>query len=77
MVGQELSRYHRNMKTAAAKTYMAHLSAGADQEAALAAATEMGELATDMRILKWMVAVVIALLGVVAAGVFQIALRLP
>ena len=50
------------MKTAASRTYMAHVSAGADPEAALAAAEEMGEIAGDVRILKWMVGVVIALL---------------
>ena len=39
---------------------MAHVSAGADPEAALAAAEEMGEITGDVRILKWMVGVVIA-----------------
>ena len=41
----------------------------------------MGDIATDVRILKWMVGIVIALLlaglSVVAAALFQIALRLP
>ena len=41
----------------------------------------MGDIATDVRILKWMVGVVIALLlaglSVVASALFQIALRLP
>ena len=68
------------MKTAASKTYMAHVSAGADPEAALAAAEEMGEIAGDVQILKWMVGVVIALLlagfTVVAGALFQISLRL-
>ena len=45
------------------------------------AAEEMGEIASDVRILKWMVGVVIALLlagfTVVAAALFQISLRLP
>ncbi len=69
------------MRTVAAKTYGAHLSAGADQEAALAAAEEMGEIAGDVRILKWMVGAVIGMLlagfSGVAAALFQIALRLP
>lgn len=69
------------MKAAASKTWMAHVSAGADPEVALAAAEEMGDIATDVRILKWMVGIVIALLlaglSVVAAALFQIALRLP
>ena len=59
---------------------MAHVSAGADPEAALAAAEEMGEIAGDVQILKWMVGVVIALLlagfTVVAGALFQISLRL-
>ncbi len=65
------------MKTAAAKTYTAHVSAGADPEAALAAAEEMGEVAGEVRILRWMVGSVIGLLLVVLAALFQIALRLP
>ena len=69
------------MKTAAPKTYMAHVSAGADPDAALAAAEELGEVAADVRIVKWMVGIVIGLLlaglSVVAAALFQIALRLP
>ena len=69
------------MKTAASKTYLAHVSAGADPDAALAAAEELGEVVADVRIVKWMVGVVIGLLlaglSVVAAALFQIALRLP
>ena len=65
------------MKTAAVKTYTALMSAGADPEAALAAAEEMGEVAGEVRILRWMVGSVIGLLLVVLAVLFQIALRLP
>lgn len=65
------------MKTAAVKTYTALMSAGADPEAALAAAEEMGEVAGEFRILRWMVGSVIGLLLVVLAMLFQIALRLP
>lgn len=68
------------MKTAASKTYMAHVSAGAEPDAALAAAEEMGEIAGDTRILKWMVGVVIALLltgfTVITGALFQMSLRL-
>ena len=46
-----------------------------------AVAEEMGEIASDVRILKWMVGVVIALLlagfTVVTGALFQISLRLP
>lgn len=59
------------------KTYTAHVSAGAGPEAALAAAEEMGEIAGEVRILRWMVGSVIGLLLVVLAALFQIALRLP
>ena len=65
------------MKTAAVKTYTAHVSAGADPEAALAAAEEMGEIAGEVRILRWMIGSVIGLLLIVLAALFQIALRLP
>ena len=65
------------MKTAAVKTYAAHVSAGAAPEIALAAAEEMGEIAGDVRILRWMVGSVIGLLLIVLAALFQIALRLP
>ena len=59
------------------KTYTAHLSAGADPEAALAAAEDLGEIAGEVRILRWMVGSVLGLLLVVLAALFQIALRLP
>lgn len=69
------------MKMVASKTYSALVSAGADPEAALAAAEELGEVGTDVRILKWMVgalmAVVIAGFTGIAAALVQIILRLP
>ena len=75
------ARMEHSMKSVASKTYMAHVSAGADAEAALAAAEELGEIGSDVRILKWMVGVVIGLLlagfSVVAGALFQISLRLP
>ena len=65
------------MKTVASKTYSALVSAGA----ALAAAEELGEVGTDVRILKWMVGVLMALViagfAGMAAALFQISVRLP
>ena len=65
------------MKTVAAETFAAHLSAGADPETALRAAREMGDLGHDVRVLKWMVGASIGLTLVMLAMLFQIALRLP
>ena len=69
------------MKTVASKTYSALVSAGAEPEAALAAAEELGEVGTDVRILKWMVGVLMALViagfAGMAAALFQISVRLP
>ena len=69
------------MKTVASKTYTALISAEAKPEAALAAAEELGEVGTDVRILKWMVgalmALVIAGFTGIAAALLQIILRLP
>ncbi len=69
------------MKTVASKTYTALVSAGAEPEAALAAAEELGEEGTDVRILKWMVGMLMALVIAgftgMAAALFQISLRLP
>ena len=64
-----------------AKTYAAHASAGADSDAALAAAEELGDIACDVRILKWMVGVLMTLYvagtAAMVAMLFQIAVRLP
>ncbi len=65
------------MKTVSAKTYAAHTDAGVSPELALEAAAEMGEIAGDVRILKWMVGASIGLALVMLAMLFQIALRLP
>ena len=46
-------------------------------ELALDAAAELGEIAGDVRILKWMVGASIGLTLVMLAMLFQIALRLP
>ena len=65
------------MKTVSAKTYAAHVAADVPPELALEAAAEMGEIAGDVRILKWMVGASIGLTLVMLAMLFQIALRLP
>ncbi len=65
------------MKTVSTKTYAALTAAGAPPEAALDAAAELGEIAGDVRILKWMVGASIGLILVMLAMLFQIALRLP
>ena len=65
------------MKTVSAKTYAAHTAAIVPPELALEAAAEMGEIAGDVRILKWMVGASIGLTLVMLAMLFQIALRLP
>ena len=65
------------MKIVSAKTYAAHTAADVPPELALEAAAEMGEIAGDVRILKWMVGASIGLTLVMLAMLFQIALRLP
>ena len=65
------------MRMASSKAYAAHVSAGADAESALAAAEEIGEIATELRVLRWMLGSVVGLQLLVLAAVFQIALRLP
>jgi hypothetical protein len=69
------------MKTVAAETFAAQLSAGADPATALKAAQEMGDLGHDVRVLKWMVGVVLAVavtgFGIMISAILQIAFRLP
>ena len=65
------------MKMASSKTYAAHVSAGADAESALAAAEETGEVATELRVLRWMLGSLFGLQLLVLAAVLQIVLRLP
>lgn len=68
-------------ETMARRTYEAHREAGASREAAGGAAADIGDLAGEVRILRWMVG---TLIGVTVAGflamgaaLFQIAVRLP
>lgn len=60
-----------------AKSYAAHIEAGAKPETAVAAAEELGDVVGEARLLKWMSGVTIALVLVVIALLFQLALRLP
>jgi hypothetical protein len=65
------------MRTVSAKTYAALTAADVTPELALDAAAELGEIAGEVRILKWMVGASIGLTLVMLAMLFQIALRLP
>ena len=65
------------MKTLAADTYAAHVSAGADADKALATAQEIGDVGHDVRVLKWMVGALLALTLLQFGVLFQIAFRLP
>ncbi len=62
--------------TMARRTYEAHREAGASHETATVAAADIGDLAGEVRILRWMVGTVIAIQIVTLAAVFQVALRL-
>lgn len=68
------------METMARKTYNALTSAGAPADKAEAAASDLGDLAGEARILRWMIG---TLIGITVAGfvgigaaLLQIALRL-
>ena len=65
------------MKTMATRTYEAHLSAGADADKAAGAAQDMGDLAVEVRVLRWMVGAVLVLVAGLYVMLFQIAIRLP
>ena len=59
------------------RTLTAHLEGGAKPGTATAAAEEIGDIVGEVRMLKWMSGVTIALVLVVIGLLFQIALRLP
>ena len=63
-------------KLLAAKTYHALVDAGAKPERALAAAEEIGDVVSEVRMLKWMSGVTIGLVLIVIGLLFQVALRL-
>ena len=57
------------------------LEAGASEETAEAAASDVGELAGEVRIIRWMLATLLAVVitgfGLLGAALVQILLRLP
>ncbi len=67
-------------ETMARRTYEAHREAGASHETAAGAAADMGDLAGEVRTLRWMVGTLIGITvaGFLGAGaaLLQIALRL-
>ena len=63
-------------ETIAKRNYEAHREAGASHETAAGAAADIGDLAGEVRILRWMVGTVIAIQIVTLAAVFQVVLRL-
>ena len=69
------------MKIIAARTRAALIEAGASEETAEAAAGDVGELAGEVRIIRWMLATLLAVVitgfGLLGAAMVQILLRLP
>ena len=65
------------MKIESARMHAALLSAGADEQAASEAAADVGELAGEVRANTNRLNVLIGLVLLVLAALFQIALRLP
>ena len=63
-------------ETMARRTYEALRAAGAGADKAAGAAADLGDLAGEVRILRWMVGTVIAIQIVTLAAVFQVVLRL-
>ena len=68
------------MKIISAKMRGALVEAGANEETAEAAAADIGELASEVRIIRWMLATLLAVVitgfGLLGAAVVQILLRL-
>ena len=69
------------MKIIPAKMRSALVEAGASEETAEAAAADIGELSSEVRIIRWMLATLLAVMvtgfGLLGAAVVQILLRLP
>ena len=69
------------MKIVSAKMRSALVEAGASETTAEAAAADIGELAGEVRIIRWMLAsllgVVLTGFGLLGAAVIQILVRLP
>lgn len=69
------------MKVISAKMRAALIEAGASDETAEAAAADVGELAGEVRIIRWMLATLLAVVitgfELLGAAMVQILLRLP
>ncbi len=69
------------MKIISAKMRAALVEAGASEETAEAAASDVGELSGEVRIIRWMLATLLAVVitgfGLLGAAMVQILLRLP
>ena len=65
------------MKVISARMRGALVDAGASDATAEDAAADIGELAGEVRVIKWMVSSVLALNLLMLAALFQIAIRLP
>ena len=69
------------MKIISAKIRAALVEAGASEETAEAAASDVGELSSEVRIIRWMLATLLAVVitgfGLLGAAMAQILLRLP
>ena len=69
------------MKIISAKMRAALVEAGASDETAEAAASDVGELSSEVRIIQWMLATLLAVVitgfGLLGAAMVQILLRLP
>ena len=69
------------MKIISAKMRAALVEAGASEETAEAAASDIGELSSEVRIIRWMLATLLAVVitgfGLLGAAMVQILLRLP
>ena len=68
------------MKIISAKMRAALVEAGASDETAEAAASDVGELSSEVRIIRWMLATLLAVVitgfGLLGAAMVQILLRL-
>ena len=68
------------MKIISAKMRAALVEAGASEETAEAAASDIGELSSEVRIIRWMLATLLAVVitgfGLLGAAMVQILLRL-
>ena len=69
------------MKIISAKMRAALVEAGASEETAESAASDVGELSSEVRIIRWMLATLLAVVitgfGLLGAAMVQILLRLP